>query len=91
MVPERDPEAAGAAPDDDEAPLDEAPAERRERAVEPLWHGWRLDKVLVQIAPEFSRSHLQALIARGAVEVDGVVLHGASKGVRAGQRVAVRL
>ena len=91
MVPERDPEAAGAVPDDDDAPLDEAPAERRERAVELLWHGWRLDKVLVQIAPEFSRGHLQTLIARGAVEVDGVVAHGASKAVRAGQRVAVRL
>ncbi|MCU0927643.1 MAG: RluA family pseudouridine synthase [Burkholderiaceae bacterium] len=91
MLPERDPEAAGVAPDDDEVPLDDAPAERRERAVEPGWHGWRLDKALVQCAPEFSRSHLQALIAQGAVEVDGVVARSASKAVRAGQHVAVRL
>jgi 23S rRNA pseudouridine1911/1915/1917 synthase len=91
MLSERDPETAGIAPDDDEASLDDAPAECREASVEAGWHGWRLDKVLVQIAPEFSRSHLQGLIAQRCVEVDGIVADSASKAVRAGQRLAVRL
>ena len=33
--------------------------------------GVRLDRWLTQLAPEFSRNHLQSLIERGAVRVDG--------------------
>lgn len=54
-------------------------------------HGQRLDKVLVALVPEFSRSHLQGLIASGHVRLDGAVAAPASRKVRAGQRLEVDL
>lgn len=54
-------------------------------------HGQRLDKALVAIAGEFSRSHLQQLVQRGHVRVDGVVSTVASRRLRAGQRLEVEL
>ena len=54
-------------------------------------HGLRLDKLLVAHAGEFSRSHLQGLIERGCVRVDGVVASTASRRLRAGQAVGVEL
>ncbi len=54
-------------------------------------HGERLDKLLVAHADEFSRSHLQGLIERGCVQVDGVVATTASRRLRAGQSVSVAL
>ena len=54
-------------------------------------HGQRLDKVLVAHAGEFSRNHLQGLIERGCVQVDGVVSTTASRRLRAGQAVFVEL
>ena len=38
------------------------PPETREGEVVEALHGERLDKVIVAMAPEFSRSHLQGLI-----------------------------
>ena len=84
---------------DDDAGLDEgafdtadaAAAEVRERSVDAALHGLRLDKALVAMAPEFSRNHLQGLIERGHVRVDGDVATAASRAVRAGQRLAVEL
>jgi 23S rRNA pseudouridine1911/1915/1917 synthase len=55
------------------------------------WHGWRLDKVLVAMAPEFSRSHLQGLIEQGLVFLDGAAATLASRKVKAGQSVQVEL
>ncbi|MCI1193687.1 RluA family pseudouridine synthase [Calidifontimicrobium sp. SYSU G02091] len=69
----------------------EGAVELRERAVDAALHGLRLDKALVALAPEFSRSHLQGLIERGHVRVDGEVATVASRTVRAGQRLAVEL
>jgi 23S rRNA pseudouridine1911/1915/1917 synthase len=54
-------------------------------------HGERLDKLLVSFAGEFSRSHLQGLIERGHVRVDGAPVTTASRRLRAGQAVAVEL
>jgi len=54
-------------------------------------HGKRLDLALVELVPEFSRSHLQSLISQGEVQVDGAVAGVASRKLRAGQAVAVRL
>jgi 23S rRNA pseudouridine1911/1915/1917 synthase len=65
--------------------------ETRRASVDGLQHGERLDKVVVAMAPEFSRSHLQALIRGGQVRVDGVVASGPARRVRAGQGVAVTL
>ncbi|HET9643571.1 MAG TPA: RluA family pseudouridine synthase [Burkholderiaceae bacterium] len=54
-------------------------------------HGERLDKVLVSLAPEFSRSHLQALVEQGHVRVDNLIVRTASRRVRAGQRLRIAL
>ncbi len=80
--------------------LDEAPAdaprlapepELRQFVVDKAAHGQRLDVFLVPGAPEFSRSHLKALIEEGCVEVDGKPLTQPSKKVAQGQRVRVTL
>ncbi|MEO6746923.1 MAG: S4 domain-containing protein, partial [Caldimonas sp.] len=68
-----------------------ASAERREAVVEAALHGQRLDRAVVALAPEFSRSHLQSLIARGHVRLDGEAAMTASRKVRAGQRLEVEL
>jgi 23S rRNA pseudouridine1911/1915/1917 synthase len=78
------PEPAEADPASDEA-------ERRERVVDAAMHGVRLDKGLVDMAPEFSRSHLQGLIEAGHVWLDGVAVTVASRKLRAGQRLEVEL
>jgi 23S rRNA pseudouridine1911/1915/1917 synthase len=54
-------------------------------------HGQRLDKFLVSMAPEFSRSHLQGLIEGGHVLVDGRVACAASAKLRSGQSVVLTL
>ncbi|HUP09670.1 MAG TPA: RluA family pseudouridine synthase [Caldimonas sp.] len=71
-------------------PADEVP-ERRAVLVDAALHGGRLDKALVAMAPEFSRSHLQGLAAAGHVSVDGVVVRQPARKVRAGQRLEVVL
>lgn len=65
--------------------------ETRTDAVGAALHGQRLDKVLVALAPEFSRSHLQTLVEAGHVRVDGAVMDTASRKLRVGQRVEVEL
>jgi 23S rRNA pseudouridine1911/1915/1917 synthase len=65
--------------------------ELREARVPDVHHGERLDKLLVTVAPEFSRSHLQALILAGHVRVAGRVRDTASAKVAAGQRVEIEL
>ena len=61
--------------------------EQRVAVVPDALHGQRLDKALVTFAAEFSRSHLQALIAAGHVRVDGLTCHVPSRKVTVGQRV----
>ncbi len=73
----------------DEEP--DAGVEVRRFAVSIDGHGQRLDKLLVAHAAEFSRSHLQGLIERGCVRVDGVVAGAASRRLRAGQEVGIEL
>nr|WP_236580343.1 RluA family pseudouridine synthase [Rubrivivax sp. A210] len=63
----------------------------RRAAVGAAQHGQRLDLGLVELAPEFSRSHLQGLIERGHVQVDGVVSSTASRRLRAGQLLRLEL
>ncbi len=70
---------------------DEEPPEKRIGSVEPSQHGERLDKAVVALAPEFSRSHLQGLIRGGQVSVDGLVAASPAQRLRAGQRLAVTL
>jgi len=77
----------GAAPDGE---LDEG-VETRHFEVALERHGERLDKLLVAHAGEFSRSHLQGLIDRGCVQVDGLVAASASRRLRVGQAVSIEL
>jgi 23S rRNA pseudouridine1911/1915/1917 synthase len=65
--------------------------EQRETVVDAAAHGQRLDKTLVALAPEFSRSHLQDLIAQGHVRLDDALAQVASRKVRVGQRLRVTL
>ena len=92
--PHADPAAAADVGSDTDAEL-EAPwaaqPERREAAVPPALHGQRLDKAVVAMAPEFSRTHLQGLVEQGHVSVDGAVTRSASRKVLAGQQVVVDL
>ncbi len=68
-----------------------AQPERRVAAVSAALHGQRLDKAVVAMAPEFSRTHLQGLIEHGHVSVDGTILRTPSRKVLAGQAIGVDL
>ncbi len=85
----REPTLASA-PGDPEAEPDLAP-ELRCAAVPPGQHMQRLDKALVALAPEFSRSHLQHLLEGGHVQLDGMPSTTASRRVRAGQMLRLEL
>ena len=83
---------------DDDLARRDAERRRPERRVDDA-SAWstrlarqRLDKALVALAGEFSRSHLQGLIERGHVRVDGARRRRPRRAsVRAGQRVDVDL
>ena len=87
------PVAPAAAEDEDGADYREAPdaVELREAIVDAASHGQRLDKVLVALAPEFSRNHLQSLVERGHVRIDGQTAAVVARRLRAGQRLQLEL
>lgn len=66
-------------------------SETRVCEVPPEMHGWRIDKVLAQLIPEFSRSYLQQLLADGAVQTRGLPVIKAAARVQVGQTVQVEL
>ncbi len=68
-----------------------AETEIREATVAAELHGQRLDKVLVAMAPEFSRSHLQHLLERGHVWVDRQRADASSRRVRLSQTLRLEL
>jgi 23S rRNA pseudouridine1911/1915/1917 synthase len=86
----RVPEVDDAADDAEPASFDE-PVEPREAHIADAMHGLRLDKVVVALAPEFSRTHLQGLIEGGHVRLDDGVVTTSSRKVLAGQRLCVEL
>jgi len=87
------PLAPAAAEDEDGADYREAPdaVELREAIVDAASHGQRLDKALVAMAPEFSRNHLQSLVERGHVRIDGQTATVVARKLRAGQRMQLEL
>jgi 23S rRNA pseudouridine1911/1915/1917 synthase len=85
------PHGPGAVDDTEFEPPWAAQPERREAAVPVAMHGQRLDKAIVAMAGEFSRTHLQGLIEQGHVSVDGVAARSASRKVRAGEQLVVDL
>jgi 23S rRNA pseudouridine1911/1915/1917 synthase len=74
----------------DDTEVDSGP-ETRSWRLDADAHGQRLDKVLAGLVPEFSRSHLQSLLAAGEVQLDGVQSTVASRKVKAGQLLAITL
>lgn len=71
---------------------DSAPeAELRAGTVSEALHGQRLDRALVDLACEFSRSYLQQLIEAGAVTLNGKTQSKASQRVKAGDGLSVEL
>jgi len=79
----------GAEPED----VGETPADVEWRRVEvaAALHGSRLDRALVDMAPEFSRSYLQQLIEEGLVAVNSTPIRKTSQKVKAGDRVEIEL
>ena len=65
--------------------------ELRQLSVGLSLHGQRLDKVLAQIAPEFSRNYLQQLIDAGGVCVNGVQSYKQSAKLKAGDALQLEL
>jgi len=93
-APGRDVADVGEASDADAADAEafDAPdVERRQWRVDAPAHGQRIDRVLAALAGEFSRNHLQSVIAQGHVQLDGAVVQAPARRVRAGQLLQVAL
>ena len=54
-------------------------------------HGVRLDKALVDLVPEFSRSYLQQLLEQGAVQLNQKVANKASVKVKLGDVISIEM
>lgn len=54
-------------------------------------HGWRVDRALARLIPEFSRSYLQQLMADGAVQLLGAAVHKPSTRIQVGHLLQVEL
>jgi 23S rRNA pseudouridine1911/1915/1917 synthase len=65
--------------------------ERRDLVFGPCHHNQRIDRVLVDLVPEFSRSYLQQLIDTGGVWVNGKVVDKASLRVKLADRGSIEL
>jgi len=74
--------------DDSETP---AGQEIRALTVEAALHGERLDRALVRLVPEFSRSYLQQLVAAQAVRLNGLVLLKPAQRIKAGDRIELEM
>jgi 23S rRNA pseudouridine1911/1915/1917 synthase len=66
-------------------------AEWRHVAISENQHGERLDRALVDVVPEFSRSYLQQLIELGLVSLNANPMKKASHRVKAGDEVTIEL
>jgi len=77
--------------EDVEPLLESSQEEVRMAAVPSAMHGQRLDRVLAQLVPEFSRSYLQQLIEQGEALIDGRVTTKVSAKVRLGHQLQITL
>jgi 23S rRNA pseudouridine1911/1915/1917 synthase len=75
---------------DEVAGLD-ADAETRALQIDAGLHGQRLDRALVALLPEFSRSYLQQLIETAAVQVNRQPARKPAARVRVGDTVSIEL
>jgi 23S rRNA pseudouridine1911/1915/1917 synthase len=85
------PPAADPDPPFEDANEDAADAELRPFVVGDGQHGDRLDRALVALVPEFSRSYLQQLIEAGAVAIAGKPATRSSQKVKAGDTGTIEL
>jgi 23S rRNA pseudouridine1911/1915/1917 synthase len=78
---------------DEVSPADEGLVEAEIRLCEvPIdMHGWRIDRALARLIPEFSRSYLQQLMADGAVQLRGTAVIKQAARIAAGERLQVEL
>lgn len=74
-----------------EGDIETAADEVRLFSVGAQQHRWRLDKVLNDGVPEFSRSYLQQLVLAEMVQVNGLVVCKAATKVKLGDKLSVRL
>lgn len=65
--------------------------ETRRYSIPAGMHGWRVDRALAALTPEFSRSYLQQLMSEGAVQWNGALAQKASAKVKVSDLVAVEL
>ena len=66
-------------------------SELRPLTITVAQHGGRLDRALVDLVPEFSRSYLQQLIESGAVTMRGSLVTKPSAKVRSGEMGTIEL
>lgn len=85
------PSAVLEADDSAELELVASEVELRSFTVEMPLHGVRLDKALVELVSEFSRSYLQQLLEQGAVQLNGKQASKASVKVKLGDTVSVEM
>jgi 23S rRNA pseudouridine1911/1915/1917 synthase len=77
--------------DPDMEDVDDVTVEVRTETVPQSQHGERLDRALVDMVPEFSRSYLQQLIALDAVRINGKQVSKPASKVKAGDEISVEL
>jgi len=65
--------------------------ECRELSLGPDQHKRRLDQVLVELVPEFSRNYLQQLVGVGAVRLNGETVAKPAQRVKLGDQITVEL
>jgi 23S rRNA pseudouridine1911/1915/1917 synthase len=86
---------AGAEPDedlaDDSGDLHPGAVEVRHFSVPTQLHGMRLDRVMAELVPEFSRSYLRQLLGIGAVLHKGQAARKPAVAVKAGDSVQVHM
>jgi len=71
--------------------LSDAESELRPMQIGTEQHAARLDRALVDLVPEFSRSYLQQLLAQGLVSLNGKPVLKASARVKAGDHVVLEM
>jgi 23S rRNA pseudouridine1911/1915/1917 synthase len=74
-----------------DSPPEEEAAETRTFVLPAALDGERLDRVLVAMAPEFSRSYLQQLIGVGALSCNGEAAGRAARRMRVGDKLSLEL
>jgi 23S rRNA pseudouridine1911/1915/1917 synthase len=91
MIISTDPQVDDPCADMDDNAETTVEVEQRHLRIGPAQHAARLDRALVELVPEFSRSYLQQLIAAAAVQVKGVTVTKASARVHVGEELVIEL